>query len=160
MIDSFVSKVVSEVMSTVPVPDMVEGKVSDVVSKEPIHAEPPLLEYENLRGKPFTAEYLDIPFNKTNPVFEKSNNDVLKVEKYVLDEIERRHWEPTLDSYKDVMSLIKSAVNIEKNTDSNTALERILIYVDSMNKKNTYEAKINKVLKDLSKSIKGDNYGA
>lgn len=158
MIDSFVSRVVSEVMK--PQSDkMPIGKVSDTVSKEPIKAEPPLLEYEKLRGRPYTAEYLDLGFDRNNPALARSNEEVLKIEKYIIDEIANRKWMPTLSSYKDVMDSIKSAVDIEKNTDSKVALDRILIYVDAMNKKNKYEKKIKDVVNKLHEYIKGDDNG-
>lgn len=158
MIDSFVSRVVEAVTNpeaSKEASKMAIGKVSDVVSKDPIKAEPPLLEYEKLRGKPYTAEYLDIDWNKKNPIiFEKNHKDVSKIEKYVIDDIKRRNWEPTLKSYKDVMSSIKSAVNIEDNTDKNNALERIMIYVDAMDKKHKYEKKIKDALDSIHESIK------
>jgi hypothetical protein len=153
VIESFVSKVVAAVVN--PVSDkMPIGKISDVVSKEPIKAEPPLLEYEKLRGRPYTAEHLDIDWNKKNPVtFEKNHKIVTEIEDYVVDEIKRRGWQPTLESYKDIMDVIKSAVNIDKHTDKSTEIDRLLIYIKTMNQKHKYDKKIKDAMENLHKTL-------
>jgi hypothetical protein len=149
--DAFFSKVCSEALTS-KAESKPEGKIDTVVKSE-IKAEPPLAEYRNLRGRPYTVDYLKVNgWNPKTPIPHVIEG-VDAIEKYVMGEIKDKNLMPTISSYKEIMDKVKSYLGHSDNENPDHFLERVSKYIELMTKQKTYENKIKFLRKKIDEAI-------
>ena len=124
MTDTFISKISeSESIPQNPV-DIKSGEKIGTSLHTPIESDPPLESWSEVKGMPYTAEYLGV-----NVWNEGAKHDVDAVEGYILNEIKQKGLEPTTDSYREIMSNIERFLQLSPNIASNVKYDKVLGYV-------------------------------
>ena len=148
-----VASVLNEMAQQAPAEPVSTEKV-DTVPTVPSTAEPPLSKYTEIKGKPYTAEYLDIHFwDSLTPELDVDNTgkNVGMIEEYVAKEIDKRNLEDTVGSYREIMDEIKSFLNISANEKVEGRIDRYANYINMRNRQAKEEARHEKLMKRIFK---------
>lgn len=151
--DSFVSSFVEKMSE--PVEPKESGEKIDVASPEGdvSDIEPPLSKYGEIKGKPYTVEFLNIEeWDALTPQtdVEGISTNVNRIEEYIAEEIKERGFEDTLQSYKDIMGQLMSAVEINDNEHLTTKLDKLFTYISFKIRMKGIENRNKKILEGLN----------
>ena len=132
----------------------VPEKQIETIENKSSKAEPPLTEYINIKGHPYTVEYFDISFwNKLRPDFDPENTikNVGIIEDYVSSEIEKREWASTPQSYRDIIDPIKDFIHMDDNISVGDKIDKIINYINITDRIKKENEKLNRLKTQLNK---------
>ena len=154
-----VASVLNEMTAQAPAEPVSTEKV-DTAIPVTSNAEPPLSKYAEIKGKPYTAEYLDIDFwEALTPQLdvEGIGKNVGMIEEYVAKEIGNRNLEDTLDSYREIMGEVKSFLNMSPNEKAEGRIDRYANYINLKNRQAKEDVRHEKMMKRILKESEHGN---
>ena len=140
-------------------------KVPDLVGKPNNNIEPPITEYEAIKGIPYTAKYFklnywsDLAGNKKFDVSSVHDN-VMKIEKYINEKIVNEGLKNDKLSYESIMNSLKSNIGAKETELPERVIKRVSLYIDVLFKQQELNDKKERLLygkfpnrKDTSRAI-------
>lgn len=110
-------------------------------TSEEVKSNPPLSQYEDIRGTKYSVEYFDIPDifqgdGPESPQVTELKESVTLIEEYVLEQIEGRSMKDNKDSYDSIISEILNEIETIDNEIPTSRINRIGYYIDYLKKVN------------------------
>lgn len=130
---------------------------NQVIENKEVEIMPPVDKYAEVKGKPYTVDYLNIEFYEgLTPETDVNNiiGQVKKLDDYIIDIIKRKNLNNTVDSYCEVMEKIKQELSISENELLESKLSRIINYIEILNRNYTLEQEVKKYYGQFSDTRK------
>lgn len=121
-------------MFSTPIQDKPEVNEEKSDSKSPIviksKIEPPLSNYRDVNGKPYTASYFDIGSDEMPMIA----GTLSRIEKYISSQIDKRGLTDTTESYDNLMQELFDTLGLEKTQRSDISIDKIIKLIDLLEK--------------------------
>ena len=106
----------------------------------------PLSIYEEIKGSPYTIEYLSMNSELFNDRTMLRDGETIKmaraIDEFVSNEIERKNLTDSLDSYHSIIEHIKSVLKIDINEQSSSMLKKIYTFIKQYRGMSAFPIKI------------------
>jgi hypothetical protein len=138
----------------VAVPEAPEApeKKDDSSLQEVPDVMPPLMEYEFIKGHPYTVEFFNIEawdILKGEMDVDNIRDKVQQIEQYVQNEIAGRNLENTVSSYHEVLYDVMSGLQMSYNELADSKVSKVANYINQINKQRTRESRRRKMRKRI-----------
>lgn len=99
---------------------------------------PPLSIYKDVRSKPYTAEYFNLPD------WEHWNvpKEIATIEEFVLGEIKDQSLTDTVDSYREIVDKLETRIGKRENEKVWHKLDRLVSYIKAVQNARKWSAKV------------------
>lgn len=114
----------------------------------PDDIEPPLLNYQEIKGRPYTVDFFKLDFwGALTPEtdVEGFRGKVHAIEQHVQSEILKRQFESTTDSYREIMNEMIMGMNLSPNELSESKVSKVAKFITSLTTQNNRKDKYKKL---------------
>ena len=133
--------------------DKVEGNIFQEQLSEPEvlttdDVEPPLVNYAEIRGRPYTVDYFNMDiWTALTPELdiEGIRGKVGEIEEYMQGEIVKRRFENTLSSYREIMMETLMNMRLSPNELPESKVSKIATYIKNLSKQKNRKEKYRKL---------------
>lgn len=146
----------ADITDIVSTPDKPEGTVDTAIVKD-TGIEPPLSAYTEVKGTPYTVQYLDIPYyDELVGELDVDNirGQVAELEGNVMARLQANGMNDTVESYKEIIGHIKQYLGISDNELPEIKLEKLNTYLRLSLKQDALENKLDKIHGQISKIMR------
>lgn len=111
-------------------------KVKETVKADPkittgTDVETPVALYEQLKGKPYTAEYYDVEKIWDNPDLDMKK-DIKAIEKYYVSKVQRNEIADGKDNFKKFVKSLEKAIGVSDLTPNTVKISKLAKYIKFM----------------------------